>query len=55
MSDGAVWIARCWRCGWSSPSCETEGSAHYWVGIHAVEAGCPVGEVRAMLTSEVSA
>lgn len=55
MSDGAVWVAKCWECGWSSPSCESEGSARYWVGWHGIYVGCPVGAVRTMRTSEVSA
>jgi len=54
MSDGAIWVAKCWECGWVSPSCETESSAHYWVGWHAIEYGCPVNTVRPLRTSEVS-
>lgn len=54
MSDGAVWVAKCWECGWVSPGCDTERSAHYWVGSHAIVAGCPINTVRTLRTSEVS-
>ena len=50
-----VFVAKCWECGWSSPGCATERAAHYWVGIHAIRAGCPVNRVRPLKTSEVSA
>jgi hypothetical protein len=55
MSDGAVYVARCFECGWESPHCETEGSATYWVGWHAIYDGCPINTVRSIRTSEVSA
>jgi hypothetical protein len=54
MSDGAIHIAKCWECGWRSPAVDTPGSAELYAGWHAIAAGCPVGMVRALRTSEVS-
>jgi hypothetical protein len=52
MSDGAIHIAKCWRCGWSSPPTETTSNAELFAGWHAIEFGCPVGMVRTIRTSE---
>jgi hypothetical protein len=54
MSDGAVHIAKCWACGWSSPPTETASSAELHAGWHAIGYGCPIGEVQTICTSEVS-
>jgi hypothetical protein len=35
----------CGRCGWESPPASTS-AARYWVGVHAVSSGCPVGEIH---------
>jgi len=48
-----VHVAKCWECGWSSPECESEAAAWYWVGSHAISAGCPINTVRTLRTSEV--
>lgn len=53
MSDGAIHVAKCWHCGWSSPPSESAGSAELYAGWHAIEYGCPIGRVQAIRTSEV--
>jgi hypothetical protein len=53
MSDGRVHVAKCWSCGWVSEPSEAADVAELWAGWHALAAGCPVGRVRALRTSEV--
>jgi hypothetical protein len=53
MSDGRRYVAKCWSCGWVSESSEAADVAELWAGWHALAAGCPVGRVRALRTSEV--
>jgi len=55
MAEGAIHVAKCWRCGWSSPAASSAGSAELHAGWHAIEYGCPIGEVQTIRTSEVSA
>lgn len=54
MSESG-YLARCWRCGWESPYVESEESAELFAGWHAIAAGCAIGEVRTLKTSEVTA
>ena len=48
-------VAKCWRCGWRSPYVDSEAVSELYAGWHAIHAGCPIGEVRTLLTSEVTA